>query len=291
MTKIDEPLDLSAPLAWRLAAQLCHKDAATGRDCAWNHGLWQYLRILGLGGSPAINAEFYWRALSLVTSSVGAPRILISGAADYSMLAHVLAAFKERGIAPDVTVVDICETPLALNRWYGGRVSCKIATQCCDIFDFETAVTFDAICTHSFFGQIAPARRPQLLAAWRRLLRPGGLAISVDRIRPASNGEPIGFTPPQAQAFCATVLREAQSRRDTLGIEPRDLVRAAEIYAAAQTLYPVRSRAEVLELFEQAGFGIVQLICGPNESEIQPEDSGPAIPAKADYASVIAIRR
>lgn len=226
----------------------------------------------------------------MVTSSAGPPRILISGAADYSILAHVLAAFKERGIAPNVTVVDICETPLALNRWYAERISCKIATQRCDIFEFETANTFDAICTHAFFGQIAPGRRPQLLAAWRRLLRPGGIAISVDRIRPASNGTAIGFTPSQAQAFCATVLREAERRQESLGIDLRDLGRAAELYASTQSLYPVRSREEILELFGQTGFGVDQLICGPNESAIQREDSGPTIPAKADYASVIATR-
>lgn len=291
MLKIDEPLELSAPLAWQLAPRLCHKDAETGQSCAWNHRLWQCLRVMGLGGSPEINAEFYRHAFTAVKGAAGPPRILISGAADYSMLAHALAAFKERDIEPDVTVVDICETPLALNRWYAERISCRIATHCCDIAEFRAADGFDAICTHSFFGQIPAGRRPQLLTAWCRLLRPGGLAISVDRVRAVCSGAPIGFSPSQAQLFCSTVRGQAQNIAAALAIEPRELVQAAEIYAATQALHPVRSHEEMRNLFEYAGFGIEQLIGGPNEAGTVQEDSGPAIPAKADYVRIIANRK
>src|SRR5262245_36311726 len=101
-----EPLELSAPLARRLAPQLCHKDPASGESCAWQHGLWQYLRILGMNHSPRAHAAFLLEALA-ATARPGM-RVLVSGAADYSMLAHVLAATR----AAEVTVLDVCETPL-----------------------------------------------------------------------------------------------------------------------------------------------------------------------------------
>ena len=44
--------------------------------------------------------DFYRRAFQSVAGGNGAPRVLVSGAADYSMLAHVLALFRERGVEP-----------------------------------------------------------------------------------------------------------------------------------------------------------------------------------------------
>ena len=49
------PLDMlleSAPLARQMAPRLCRRDSATGESCAWIHGLWQYLRLLGLASTP-----------------------------------------------------------------------------------------------------------------------------------------------------------------------------------------------------------------------------------------------
>ena len=227
MQPVEEPILESAPLAWHLAPQLCRKDSATGENCAWYHRFWQILRLMGLGGSPAIHAEFYRSALGAASSDGNKLRILISGAADYSMLAHVLAALGARNPSPEITVVDICETPLWLNRWYAARASCQIETHSSDISEFEAARPFDAICTHSFFGQIPEDKRPGLLSAWQRLLRPGGVAITADRVRPASSGDPVRFSTNQAQEFCATVRRHAEAMRETLQIDPPELARYA----------------------------------------------------------------
>ena len=48
----------------------------------------------------------------------GPRRVLISGAADYSILAYVLWACRENGLDAEVTVLDRCDTPLLLNTWY-----------------------------------------------------------------------------------------------------------------------------------------------------------------------------
>ena len=291
MINVDEPLHLSAPLAWRLAPQLCHSDSVTQQNCAWSHGIWQYLRLMGLGGSPAINADFYRHAFAAVTGSAGPPEILISGTADYAMLAHVLPAFRQHGIEPLVTVVDICDTPLWFNRWYAERMACRISTYRCDIAAFEASRTFDVICTHSFFGQIPHARRPALLEAWQRLLRPGGVAISVDRLRPAAGEAPVGFSEQQARTFCMAVERKAAAMRDSLQIDPVELAKGADVYTRRQRLYPVRTGEEIRALFERGGFALDELACGPNETGTRQEDSGPAIPSNAEYARVIARRR
>src|SRR5262245_1212203 len=149
------PLDMlleSAPLARQMAPQLCRRDPATGESCAWIHGLWQYLRLFGLASTPDQHAKFFLRALETVTGASGKPRVLVSGTADYAMLALVLKAYGKGTIRPDVTVVDQCETPLMLNRWYAERVAHAVTTHCCDILDYPERHSFDALCTHSFFG-------------------------------------------------------------------------------------------------------------------------------------------
>ena len=263
----------------------------TGESCSWYHGIWQILRLMGLGGSPAIHAEFYRHALGIVARQDDVPRVLISGAADYAMLAHVLAAFAAANRRPAVTVVDICETPLWLNRWYAERRGAEIETQQCDAAAFASPRPFDAICTHSFFGQIPVARRPALMAAWQKLLRPGGILITADRVRPASGEDPVRFTPDQARTFVAKVMQGAKAMGNALPAGLAELSARAESYASRQALFPVRSRSELHEALARAGFDIAESSGGPNELEAQTSDSGPAIPASAEYALVIARRK
>src|SRR4051812_43913391 len=113
------PQDLlaqGATMARELAPQLCRKNPATGERCDWYHGLWQDLRLLGLAATPEQQSDFFRN--SLARFSHRAPRLLISGSADYSILAHVLSACSKHQITAEITVMDICETPLFFNRWY-----------------------------------------------------------------------------------------------------------------------------------------------------------------------------
>ena len=291
METLREPLEQSAPLARDLAPRLCRTDPATGESCAWCHGIWQYLRLMGLAATPEPHAHFYSRALQSVAGASGAPRVLVSGAADYSMLAHVLASYRECGIEPAVTVVDACDTPLFLNRWYAERVAARIVCNRCDILDYTDAAPFDAVCTHSFLVQFPPEARMRLLARWRQLLRPGGAVITVTRVRTAAGVERVGFSAEQAQAFYATVRDQAQAMRATLQVDPVEIARAAEIYMKGQRPWPVRSRAEIRELFETCGYSVDELSDAPSAAvAVQPPD-GPAVAGSGERVQIIATRR
>jgi SAM-dependent methyltransferase len=285
---VEEPLLESAPLARQLARQLCRIDPATGDSCAWIHGFWQYLRMLGLASTPGLHAQFFIDALKACASGAARPRVLISGAADYSMLSLVNRAFRERDVAPDITVVDQCETPLRLNCWYAERAGIGIATVHRDIFDYAEARTFDAVCTHSFFSEIPPGRWPDLLGRWRRLLRPGGVAITVNRVRPGDVAGSVGFTSAQAGAFHAAVLEKAQSLGPAWRADLLELAREAETYMTRRRTYPIRSREEIRSLFEGAGFVLDSLTCGPVTSGVRHDVSGPTTPGSADYARIVA---
>jgi hypothetical protein len=288
---VDEPIASSASLALELASSLCHRDPATGESCAWYHGPWQLFRLMGLVMTPAQHADFYWTALGSAACGRSAPRVLVSAAADYSTLGHVLAALRARNVDPEVTVVDLCETPLALNQWYAERAGYRIRTCHRDIFAYEDDGPFDIICTHAFLGRFAEEQRPTLMDRWHGLLRPGGAVITVNRIQPAESAAARGFSAEQARAFRDAVLRVGASLRPLVAMDPLELVRHANLYTSHQTVYPVRTREEFLGLFEQAGFTAAHISWAPVAAGARRDVSGPGVPGSSEYGRIIAIRR
>lgn len=285
-----EPLAESAGLARRWARTLCRTDPLTGERCDWNHGLWQILRLLELNATPADQPALCREALRALQTGSDGTRVLVSGSADYGMLHQVLAAWSDRDRAPDVTVVDICETPLALNRWYAERVGASIATRCSDMLEYDEPLPFDAVCTHSFLGQFAPDARAQLIEKWHALLRPGGIAVTVNRIRPGTAPGPVAFGAQQAVALRAMIERLAPSLPPAVGVDGATLAADAERYALRQRPHPIASVAEIRALFERGGFEIVQLSCAPVPGGPRHSVRGPTVSAGADYVSVIARR-
>ena len=289
--QVDEPIASSALLAVELASTLCHRDPVTGQSCAWYHGPWQLFRLMGLVMTPAQHAAFYFAALGSVARGRSAPRVLVSAAADYSTLGYVLAALRARNVDPEVTVVDLCETPLALNRWYAERIGYPIRTNHRDIFAYGDDGPFDIICTHAFLGRFTEKQRPTLVDRWRELLRPGGAVITVNRIQPAESAEARGFSQEQAREFREAVVRAAESLRPSATTNPIELARHADLYTTHQTVYPVRTREEFLGLFEQSGFTVDHISWAPIVAGARRDVSGPGVPGSSEYGRIVAIRR
>jgi SAM-dependent methyltransferase len=217
--------------------------------------------------------------------------VLVCGAADYSMLAHALAACRARGVEPELTVIDTCETPLRLNRWYAERFGCRVETGCTSVLDYAPQAQFDAISTHSFLGMFAPAARARLIAAWQRLLRPGGRVVTAHPLRPWGAEEPNRFTPGQADWVRRRVGARAAELSAMLEAGREEVLAQAERYLEARYGYPVRSLDELRALFAQGGFQLDHLESAAPAPGGQPELGGPGLRnAKVRYAHLIAVR-
>ena len=275
----------SAGLARRLAATGCWQNADTGESCAWYHGFWPFLRLLDYGSSPQLHAAFYRDGLAPLAAAPAPPRILISGAADFAR-----AALDTAPVQPRFTVIDRCDTPLALCRWFAERAGFEIETRTADIFAFRDADGFDAIVTHSFLGNFEPELRPRLMRGWYGLLRAGGRVLTINRLRGADAAATTSFSAGEADDFVARMTADLERLRDRLDCPVADLAAMARTYLKEKRSFPVRTRAELAALFEDAGFELEVFAQLDAADPGKPRPAGPTMPGGATYMKVIARR-
>jgi len=286
----DDVLVQSAHVAHRLALEHCRETA--GADCTWYHGTWQYLRALGVSKTAGGHATFLTETLRSLVAGGEVRRVLISGSADDAMTLIAVDAFRDAKARPELTLVDVCETPLALSRGSAERVGGTVATHRTDILDYAVDVPFDIVMSNSFLSYFEVAARSRLFARWAALLRPGGKLVLTNRLRPGAPAAPLGFTAGQAQVFCAAVRREAERRQGALGLDPATLEGWAREYTMRFKSYPVRSVDEVMELLRSTGFVPDRLDTTlfpglPGSDAV----AGPSSSDRADYVRVLATRR
>ncbi|HEX2041685.1 MAG TPA: class I SAM-dependent methyltransferase [Acidimicrobiales bacterium] len=280
---LDEPLADSAPLARALASTLC-------AGCAWYHGTWQYLRLLGLAADPARHRPFFAEALGSLARDGCHPAVLVTGTADYSMPAHVAAAYGQVAGALDLAVVDRCATPVVLSGWYAGLRAMPLHTFVSDVLDLARPASFDVVCTHSFLSQFPTPVRPALVARWRHLLRPGGTAVTTTRVSPPGTPGVARFTPAQADAFAERARAEAGRLAPRLDLEPDAVAERARRYAENIAVHTVTSADEVVRLLEDGGLRVEHLEVREVEGPATTGIWGPSTSQSARYAEVVARR-
>lgn len=292
---VHEPVAESAPLARTKAAELCCKgesaQSTTDYDCSWYHGTYQYFRLLSVVATPERNAEFLFDALETLARDGGYPRVLLSGTVDYCMLAFILKAYQNTGAIPQVTVVDRCETPLYLCRWYAEQMSTEIETCVSDIFDFAPAQPFDLICCHSFLPMVPQSLRMDLMKAWYRALRPGGKVVTNVSIIPTAPDGANMFSPEQVAAFRDRAYQEALKQDGVLGISPDQIAEEARIYAERTKVYSFRTQEEIVDMFEAGGFEFERFDITETGGVFKAGNTGPMSNKNTKYAEIVAVRR
>lgn len=171
--RFDNPTDEDLPALSRLAHTVSAQECGACRNY---HVRWPYLRSIGASGS---GPEHCW-ALSRETIKEGLAgrsesRWLIAGAADAGVPALVRSCCLD---LPDqkhtVTLVDRCETPLALSRAYADAVGAKIEIVNDDLMAFSRDGAFDVVVFHYTFLFFDEEDRIALLRRTRQWLAPGG---------------------------------------------------------------------------------------------------------------------
>ena len=255
---VDEPLAMSAAFARALSQTTCAQEDEPFSCCQY-HGFWQYLRLMGLGKTMSGMSTEFVQAIRGVAnswadrSSLPSPKVLISGCADYSALAHVVHALRGSTVLPEVTALDRCQTPLVLARWYAQRVDWTVRVVCGDILAHRPPAAYDLILTSSFLGYFSPDARRELFAAYAGMLRPGGVLLFANRLRPEPENRGIEFAPEQVTAFADQVARLAPQLPADAALSAQEARELACRYAAKIFSYPVNSEDTLRRLAQGAG--------------------------------------
>lgn len=246
---LEEPMTKTAPFSRMLAEVVCRGSYLAGDTCAWYHGIWQYLRIFDMVSTPTWHKGFYSKNLEFIKGRKNSPSVLVSGTADYSTLAHVLWYGWDRKTSLDVVVIDLCETPLLLCRWYAQRQGIAIETIVQDILTYQ-AKRFDLIVTDAFLTRFNNEIRKQVVAKWFELLKPGGRVITTIRLR----NESPKPTENQVEEFRERALTASIRWRNFLDMASNELAGMAAEYASRMKSFPVPDISEVNRLFCESGF-------------------------------------
>jgi SAM-dependent methyltransferase len=162
-----EDLPRLAAEAYELSGRLC----GTCRDM---HALWTYIRLSR--ASTGVEAQASNLEAQLTALFAGGRRhVLIAGSQDTGVLALVARA----GAGPEmnITVLDICETPLELCRAFAKQWSLPIETVRQDLLDLDIQQRFDIVLVHGTLQYISADRRADVLARMQRAIRPGGRLV------------------------------------------------------------------------------------------------------------------
>ena len=281
---LPEPLSAIGPIARALAPSVC-------AGCAAYHGLLPTLRMLGVVASPQRQGGFYREQL-VAAAARGHTRVLVAGAADCAMLAHVLAGYAAGGAAPQVTLLDRCATPLLLSELYAAQQGVAIETRQADATEPGTPRSFDLIVTDSLLTLLEPAHRLATLRAWHEALAPGGRAVTSMRLAPERppDAEPPAPAEERTEAFVQWALAELDRRAGLLELDRDDFERDVRRYAVSVPVDPVRTLDEVEAMTREAGLEVDELYAISQPGRWPADGAGPGTHRDATHARLVARR-
>ena len=269
---LEEPLVLSADLICSVADILCTGDHVSSDGCSWYHGAWQYLRLLDMVSTPTWHSRFYLESLGAALRKKPASRVLVTGTADYSMFAYVDMAATSVEASPDVTVLDLCATPLFACRWYAKRVSRPVSTVSENIFEFgdneSQQGTWDIITTDAFMTRFTAEDCRKIAKVWFGLLAPGGKVVTTIRIHSRTVKGRDEET--AAHDFGARAHKRAERWQPFLDCAPDQIAMRAEAYACQMVSSDLGSERELLEILEDAGFTVSEQHFAEVPGELHP---------------------
>ncbi|MEU8184479.1 class I SAM-dependent methyltransferase [Micromonospora sp. NPDC049044] len=262
----------SANMLYAMAPMSCGPSHLDRTGCSWYHQSWQYLRLFDMVSSPQWHAEFYTRQLAEAFRQ-GARRVLISGTADYTLLAYILEAARSAvGVLPtdlDVHVLDMCQTPLLACDWYAKQVGSRVQVHQADVTCPDAVARlvedgrFDLVLADAFLTRFNRDSADTVLGSWSALLNPGGSVITTVRLHPG-NEWPRDDEEQDDRHRVSDLVDDFELRfreraagwRGLLSVELDDLAYAARRYATRMASHDLGDADDVRAAFNRAGFRV-----------------------------------
>jgi len=257
--ELDDALKISAPMFWHQAAKTCNQGAGPD-DCTGYHGTWQFLVLWRVLRSMRAETGKFLEYFRILARSGEYENIFISGASDYYLLAHIVRAYSIENARVNLTVLDVCKTPLVANQWYADRQGINIETIPGDILNFQSGKQYDAICSHSLFLWLSPDEQGQVIKTWYDLLRPGGKVLTSTRLFSGPLGSLHNRSDQETLEFRQRLGRSAMAHADEYDLDPALITDARYEYMVRERKRYIVNDSQVYQkMFKNAGFHIEKL--------------------------------
>jgi SAM-dependent methyltransferase len=250
---IDDGIQFSAPLALRWSQTHCHE------FCRAYHGLWSYLRVLGLGQALSGHPMDYAQAVRLAAIEWAAvdpkapKRILICGSVDQAMQAHVRLGLGNCVNSVEIVALDLCATSIKINEWYAEKNGFPITCIVGDILNFQAQPAFDLIVTSSFLGFFSDEQRPAFFKKIHSLLMPHGQFIFSNRLRPDLREDRVNIGAKGQDDLANAIVTRLPSLNPEQPLDAATATSLAHEYASSRKPYPLRSIQDLRQWAEGAG--------------------------------------
>jgi SAM-dependent methyltransferase len=212
------------------------------------------MRLLHRSTGPEPEADFFLSRFRSLAVTGDYPRVLIAASADTGMLELLQHAYEGTGSTLSVTLVDLCDTPLRLNAWYGRKCGISIETVKASVLEFDRQGEFDIICTHSLLSFIEPSRHVELFSRWFESLRSGGCLITSQSLRPDRKETVVTFKEKQVEPFVARAVAVANEMGLALPPDSPGIESLARDFFEAKSTYTISSPTALRKGIESAGF-------------------------------------
>ncbi len=253
---VPEFLNEAAKLTRQLSEKMCAVHANSQWSCRPYHRAWTTLRLIGAISGARTDGEFLLEQYRAVAKSKPKAKVLITGAADHSILHFLVSAFRSEGGNPEISLVDLCETTLSLNDWYAKRIGANLKVYRGDIRHLAALPEGqDLITTHSVFSFLSSEEIQKFLVSLKPKLRPEGMLVFAQGISPERrNGSRVNFSAEEMAQFVELAAERflALGKKDDLDeTSVRELARG---FAASKDIFAISHSQVILEPLAQAGF-------------------------------------
>jgi hypothetical protein len=216
-----------AQAGWDVGETLC-------TECSGYHRVWGVLRASGIVGGTRVDEP----VLAPLFDRLVRPgaRILLAGSADPGLLDLVCRSASARPI--QVTVADLCPTPLRVIEALRPYPGVEVRTAQMDLTRMEDGPQWDLIVSHSMLPFVPEAARTAVVRGLKAALAPGGRLVVVARTSHA-------MAPGQVAAHDEAWLSRARQRIRDSGTP---LPGPAQAFDAALAAFARLRRGQIWDL-------------------------------------------
>ena len=247
---INENLKQSANIIYKKATKLC-KHGIVDENCFWYHSAWQYLRLLNLVSSPTWHDNFYLPELVNIFCSNQKLNVLVSGTADYTILAYVIYAAKVTNCNVNIDVLDTCKTPLYACKEYAKKQNYKIKTINLNIFDHNKTNYYDVILTDAFLTRFNKTDAQGVVNKWHTLLKQNGKLITTVRVHLSNEKSSAILINTLNNNFIERAKENSQELNAYINKTPDEIAQIAKTYIENMKSNSLGDDKDIINLFKE----------------------------------------